>query len=276
MRDFEWIVVDDGSGDDTRNTIGKWQAAAPFPVRYFYQSNQGRAAALNRGFVAASGELVIFVDADDYFTPTAIERMLFHWDRIATAERNLFAGVAGLCAEPSGKLIGGRFPCDVMESDAVEIRTKHRVAGDKTNCYRSDLLKKNLFPVFEGEKRVPTSLLLNRLARRYKTRFVNETWVIKDRLADGLSKRIDLVRMKSPRSSRLFYQEVLLHHSHIPFDSKIRASINYVRYSMHCRTPLPEQMRDVGPPVCWFLSLPLGALLFLKDHAAIRVKRYRV
>lgn len=266
FKQFEWLIIDDGSTDNTKDRVRSWQKIAPFPIFYYQQENLGRFAALNQGFVNAKGELIAFIDSDDYFLPNALERMLFHWDSIPNNEKQNFAGIAGLCMNTLDNLIGTRFPKDIVDSNSIEIRIRYNVKGDKTNCYRADLLRENLCPIFEGERRVPTSLLFNRLARFYKTRFVNEIWVVKDYLADGITKNLKALVLKSPHTTRLFHQEILRYHPNTPFKKKIFSAVNYVRYSMHCRISLHKQITDCSQFKYWLMALPLGTALYLRDH----------
>ncbi len=81
-RDFEWLIVDDGSSDDTKQLVESWQAESKFPIRYIHQQNQGKHTAFNRGVQQAQGELFLTVDSDDAFVPNSLERFLYHWNSI--------------------------------------------------------------------------------------------------------------------------------------------------------------------------------------------------
>ena len=78
--DFEWLIVDDGSADDTKALVASWQGEEnPFPIRYVYQENGGKCRAINRGLKEADGRLFFTVDSDDYLTDDAIEKVI-RWD----------------------------------------------------------------------------------------------------------------------------------------------------------------------------------------------------
>jgi len=145
-KDFEWIVIDDGSTDETRELVLKFIKEAPFLVRYFYQPNSGKHVAINRGVTMAEGFLFVILDSDDWLAPRALELIRRTWNSLLPDERESFAGVAGLYAYPSGKIVGTPFPKDVLDSNAVEIRTKYRVRGDKFGANRVDVLKMHPFP----------------------------------------------------------------------------------------------------------------------------------
>ncbi len=93
--DFEWLVVDDGSGDDTADVVAALIAEASFPARYIYQENRGRHVALNVGVREAVGGFCAVIDDDDWYAPDGLERLMFHWNALPDKER--FAEVQGLC-----------------------------------------------------------------------------------------------------------------------------------------------------------------------------------
>lgn len=112
FRDFEWVVVDDGPTDGTGELVRKWKAdhRTWFPIRYFWQENQHKKVAFNRGVREARGELFLVADSDDWFPPNALETFAEHWRLIPDGEREQFAGVCGLCVYENGRVVGDRFP----------------------------------------------------------------------------------------------------------------------------------------------------------------------
>ncbi|MGH8403661.1 MAG: glycosyltransferase family A protein, partial [Gammaproteobacteria bacterium] len=74
-QDFEWLIVDDGSEDDTQARVNAMMVDAPFAIRYFYKNNGGVHTAHNRAIKAASGELFLRCDSDDEFLPEAMDTL---------------------------------------------------------------------------------------------------------------------------------------------------------------------------------------------------------
>ena len=158
MSDFEWLVVDDGSTDDTRALIERWAGEAPFPVRYFYQPNSGKHVAENVAAREARGQFVATIDSDDWYVPDALETFLSTWETIADSERDSFVGVVGLCADAQGTLLGTRFPADVFDTTYTDLALRHNVTGDKAGCGRTEIVRGFRFPVVPGrntDSRVP-------------------------------------------------------------------------------------------------------------------------
>ena len=101
FRDFEWLVVDDGSTDDTGTLLAGFIAENKIPIRYFRQENGGKHRAINRGVREARGELFFIVDSDDHLADDALERVAFHYGNVRNDAN--FAGVSGVCAAESGE-----------------------------------------------------------------------------------------------------------------------------------------------------------------------------
>lgn len=269
-RDFEWVIIDDGSTDHTQDLVQGWLEEGACTIRYIRQPNSGKHVAHNRAVEEARGELFAFLDSDDWYLPNALERFAFHWGSIPDGERAKFAGIDGLCADPQGNVIGTPAPIDCLDSNLIEIRTKYRVKGDKQGFMRTDVLREFPFPEPTGEKFVPEALVWNKLAQKYKTRFVNEVYGYRDYQLDGLSAASARVRVRNPQISRRYYLEYVNLDVNIPFLMAIRHHANYVRFSRHAGNGLFETFRPVRDKHLCLVSYPIGYLLWLSDKKHTR------
>jgi glycosyltransferase involved in cell wall biosynthesis len=264
FRDFEWLVVDDGSTDETRVVVEHFVAAADFPVRYVYQDNGGKHIALNTGIANAEGELCAVIDSDDWYLPEALETLVNAWDSLPDPEA--FAEVQALCLYPDGNIVGDPYPQDVFDSDPVAMRHVHRLVGDRVGAIRTDVLRQFPFPEEFGRVVVTEAIVWNRIARRFKTRGLNIALKVKDYRPDGLSAmaNIDRVRLAAPR--RLYFKELATSRRPLPAKERLRIYANWARNALLAGVSLRGEVRDAPAPLLLLAAVPLGWLLAQRDR----------
>jgi glycosyltransferase involved in cell wall biosynthesis len=286
FRDFEWLIVDDGSTDGTQALVSGWQRQAAIPIHYVWQENAGKHIAVNHGVQEAQGELFLFLDSDDACVPEALERFKYHWDCIPSQQKEHFSAVSSLAQDPQGRLIGSRFPFDPTDSDPLEIRLKYRVSGEKWGFHRTDVLKQFPNPRFGRETALPESLLWNRIALHYKTRYINEPLEIYYPAPDGWGANSAKIRAKNPLGTRFYYREYVGMNYPIPRRKLLREYANYVRYSYHARIGFAQQLEDISQtvpstkartglglglaPIYCLLAWPVGVAAYWRDRRILR------
>ena len=258
FKDFEWVIVDDGSIDDTSVIIDNLQLTNDkfFPIRYFYQENGGKHRAINRGVKEAKGELFLILDSDDMLPSNSLERIDFYYQQIK--DNNSFGGVCGYMAHHDGTVIGKGCDIDVLDTNSIDLRYKYHVEGDMLEVFRTSVLKEIPFPEISNEKFVPEALVWNRIARKYKLRVFHEVVYFRDYLEGGLTDKIVKIRMNSPIASMMTYAEMT--EFNIPFFAKVKAAINYWRFRFCSDANEKPQIEW-----WWLWTAPLGWMMHLRD-----------
>lgn len=186
-KNFEWLVVDDGSTDDTETYFSDLLfMPQPFPIRYIKQENGGKHRAINRGVKDAKGELFFIVDSDDTLLPNAIERI----NQWATSldDSHKWAGISGLRGNSECRNVGQRPSTAYVDAKNTE-RRKHHLEGDKAEIYFTEVLKNYPFPEIPGENFISEEIVWNAIARDgYYLRWFNEIIYICSYLDGGLTK----------------------------------------------------------------------------------------
>lgn len=251
-KDFEWLVVDDGSTDGTEQYFQEL-CGAPFPVRYYKKENGGKHRAINYGVPLARGEWFFIVDSDDFLTDDAIAVISEQTEKVK--DNPDFCAVVCNKTYPDRKVVGTCNPYDVLDTDFLSYRTRYKIKGDRAEVFRISVMKEFPFPEFEGEKFCTEALVWNRMAQKYKARYVNKDVYVCEYLPDGLSAAAasGTVHKNSPQGSALYFLERSTYCG-IGLRNRIASYYNYWRFYRLCRMPSPVirptwRMRWLGWPV---------------------------
>lgn len=172
-KNFEWIIFDNGSTDDTESKIEHYIANAPFPVVHLkWPENTGFQRTFNEGLKIAKGEFWTFLDSDDAFLPEALETMLSVWNSIPEADRDSFSGVTLNCIDQHGNLVGDKFPVSPLDSHYVEMMYRHKVKGEKWGMQKTSIIKE--FPFPDSAHHISHGIVYRQIGKMYKTRYSNE------------------------------------------------------------------------------------------------------
>lgn len=259
FRDFEWLVVDDGSCDNTPDLLATFCREGCIALRVFRQENSGKHIAINKGVQEARGELFFIVDSDDYLSDDALETMWHYYRDIQDDER--FVGLSGVRATPDGKRIGGEVDFETLDCTILDFTFKYHYRGDMAEAYKTAVMRRFPFPVIPGEKFCGESLIWNRIAQVGMLRYTNAKWYICEYRPDGLTAHITQVRMHSPRYAMLLYAEQARYRTNALF--RLKSLINFWRFAVLSRSSWQERIAMVG-----WAALPLllpGYLLHLRD-----------
>lgn len=275
FRDFEWLVVDDGSTDGTEDLIASWAKQADFPIRYFRQPNSGKHIAYNLAVREARGQLFAPLDSDDAFLPDSLERLVRHWNAIPAAERPRYSGLGGLCSDQHGALIGDKFPASPFDGDMRDLHYVLRLRGEKWGVTRTDVLRNFPFPEIPGTQFVPEGIIGLQMAATYRRRYLNEVfriyYVDEPESGDKLSHRTSLSR--SARG-RLFYYTWVLNHdlaylwrAPVPFLKAALMLPVVARYAGRSFHEVWNELTDRRARTLVAMAFPFSALLALYYRA---------
>lgn len=210
--DFEWLVMDDGSTDETEALFAAWeQEGNPFPIRYVRQENGGKCRAINRGLKEAQGRLFFTVDSDDYLTDDALEKVV-RWESELPRDGK-FCGFAGNLGTAPDKTPNKPFPGGYLDGNALD--RYGPVEGERASVFYTEVHRKYLYPEFPGEKFMTEAVTWNRMARDgYKMRYYNDIIWIYEYKGDGLTQAGYRLFLENPRGTALFFREKaeLLHY----------------------------------------------------------------
>lgn len=206
-KDFEWLVIDDGSVDNTEELFKKWlKDENDFEIRYIKVQNGGKQRAVNKGIDLAKGKMFFIVDSDDYLTDNALEK-LFEFERTISNLED-FVGVSGFRGYDVGNYIGAKINKEYIDCKNTE-RDYYGLFGDKAEAYYTDLLKRYKFPEIPNEKFVSERVLWDKLANDgYKIRWFNEIIYICEYLEGGLTNQGVELYKRNPKGYLCFVRNM--------------------------------------------------------------------
>lgn len=222
-KSFVWLIVDDGSTDNTESLVKEWIKEDKIEIKYYKQKNGGKQRAYNKAIKLTNSELFICLDSDDYFTEYAIEILLNSWEKIK--DMNKVAGIIALRGLNEKNPIGTYMPQNVTFSTLRGLYDKYGFKGDTALLYRTKILKKFPFKVAEGEKFIGEDYVYDQIDQNYEMYLLNEIIYICEYLDDGYTSNVRKLIRNNPKSY------MLLNKQKINFSDNIKSKfINTVKY----------------------------------------------
>ncbi|WP_195986775.1 glycosyltransferase family A protein [Clostridium sp. D53t1_180928_C8] len=257
-KEFEWLVIDDGSSDNTRELIEKWiKETADFKIRYIYQENQGMHGAHNTAYENITTELNVCIDSDDYMPDNAVEKIKEAWEKVRDNEK--ISGIIGLDAYEDGKVIGDRLPENIKTDTLFDLAYNKGIIGDKKLVYRSELTKKYPYPVYRGEKYVGLAYKYYKLDQEYELALMNEVLCIVEYMEDGSSLNMFKQYMKNPRGFA-FYRIENMKNPKGNLRYKFKECIHYVSSSLILKNK--EFLKETPLKLLTLCAMPFGIVLY--------------
>ncbi len=274
FKDFEWIVIDDGSTDNTKSIIDKYKNEADFPVTYVYQENSGKPSATNKAVKIAGGRLFITADADDEFTADALE--IFNKYYESHLKNSDLSHICCNCVTQFGEVHGNEFPESPWIANEFIMCFDKKIAGEKWAAVKLEVMKE--FPFNDRvDKFVPESHFWYAVANKYNALFINENlriYYVNQKDYESLSST---EKIKFPKGRRFRDLEVInKYYDKVKNDKKFvkKTFVDYIRMSLHSKIGFKKMFSDVKSfkhrlTVLFFL--PSGVKKVLSDKAKGRI-----
>jgi glycosyltransferase involved in cell wall biosynthesis len=205
---FEWLVIDDGSNDKTKEMFDLWtRERNAFPIRYMKIKNGGKHRAINKATDLATGELFFIVDSDDYLTEDALESIV-EWEQ-SLEDKELYCGVSANRGKSQNEIMGTTFYGDYVDATSLE-RYRLNIFGDKAEVFYTHILREYKFDEIEGENFITERTVWDRMAYDgYKIRWFNKIIYLCDYLTDGLTKSGDRLYANNPYGTAIAIKQII-------------------------------------------------------------------
>lgn len=266
-KDFEWIITDDGSTDNTKELVTQWMKEADFPIIYNPLQHVGVPRALNSGVIKSSTNWFMRLDSDDYLLPQTVEKVCEWLEEIK--DDNRFAGVGFARCFPNGEYMKNQIPImiDGDHTDCTHLeRKKYNLDMDMCEVHRVSLFKQYPFQCWPTEKFAPEQLNFNEIALQgYLLRWRAEKLYICEYLSDGLTKDDRIVK-NNPMGFSMMYNQLLKIDE--GFRNKCRNASRMTALTLYAKHP--EYLLKSTRPQYTILTLPFGILLTVRRMMQFR------
>jgi len=258
---FIWLIIDDGSTDNTKELVQTWINSNIINIQYQFQENQGMHGAHNKAYDLIKTELNVCIDSDDFMPDDAVDNIISFWNTLEN-KKNI-AGLIGLDAYKDRTIIGQKYPVDLKKSTLEDLYHKHHIPGDKKIVYRTEVVNKYpRYPLFEKERFVPLGVLYLAIDKDYELMCLNEVLCIVEYMEDGSSRNILKQYKRHPKG----FKYARVHNMNYSKYFKVIFK-NAIHYVSHCI--FLKQWKDIfksPKPLLTLLAVPFGIILYVYIH----------
>lgn len=257
---FEWLVINDGSSDNTDEVVKDIisQHKAPFTVHYVSRENRGLMRTINQGLDIAKGELFCRIDSDDYATDNLVASIQKYWPLIADDEQ--ICSLAFLSQNEHNQTVGYHPFKNQQRCNFTDYRSRYGGIGDRNEVMKTTVFRRFKFPEFNGEKFCPEGLVWNRIARQYDALYIPEAIYVKESTSDSITADIYRYLKRNADGVTLYYIEIVKDKSQ-PVKYRWINAVKYYRYSAVSKRAHAEEM----PVLFGLTAYPVGLVVRLYD-----------
>ncbi len=203
----EWIIIDDGSTDQTKEQVQKWIEENKIAIQYQYQKNSGKMAAINEAVKLATGDLIVDCDSDDYFTEDAFDKIQKNAKKLLE-NQNLY-GMVFLKQENNGTISGKQFKENEQITTMFDLYFKEDIEGEKIIVFNSKIRKKYVHRLEKEEKFITEARMYHEMDKNYQILAINEVIEQGSYREDGYTKNIHATFKKYPYGYYMYFKEIL-------------------------------------------------------------------
>jgi len=266
-KDFLWLIIDDGSNDNTEELVKRWITENKVEIQYHYKENGGMHTGHNKAYSLIDTALNVCIDSDDYMPDDAMERIIVKWKSVK--DKHNYAGIIGLDAFKDGTIVGTKIPEQIKVGNLIDLYKKHKVRGDKKLVLRTDVVKQySPYPEYPNEKIVPLGVLYTMIGADYNFIYSNEVYAVVEYQLDGSSNTIFKQYRQSPRGFA-YARKIHIRYAE-SFTYRWRSYIHLISSSLFAGD-IALSFRGVNP-LMTLVAFPFGILLNLFVRLKIRYK----
>lgn len=255
-KDFIWLIIDDGSTDNTKELVEEWMKNDnKFEIRYHYKKNGGMHTGHNAAYELIDTELNVCIDSDDFMPDNAVELIVNFWNKYGSDK---YSGIVALDIYKNGEVIGCKLPN--KKSTTLSGFYDNGGQGDKKLIYRTEVINKYpSYPEFKGEKFVPLDYKYLLVDQDYELLIMNEAVCVVEYMEDGSSKNMFRQYYKNPRGFSFMRKVHMVYDK--KFINKFKNCIHYVSSSFISKNK--EFISESPNKLMTIFSIPFGASLYL-------------
>lgn len=265
-KEFKWLIIDDGSSDNTEEVVKDFQKTADFEVQYIKKQNGGKHTAVNLGVKHVDTVLTFIVDSDDQLLSDAVETVICYYMKYKDKKK---IGIYSFlkCYKDGKNVVEA--PKNEWIANYIDCRIKGGLPGDMAEVFLTECLKKYPFAEFDGERFLSEDTAWIEISKEYDAIYFNKAIYQCEYMEDGMTANDKPIKFKSPKGS--MYRGKQLMYNRCGLKENVRGAIIYNCYKLEVKGEIPSKVRPEGlkQKVLVFLMMPLGHVFHAKWKKSI-------
>lgn len=255
-KNFKWLLVDDGSIDNTEQLVNEWKKENVIEIVYIKQQNGGKYKAVNTGVRNCDTDLFVFIDSDDYFLDYTLEILMKEWKNVVDNDR--VAAIVGRRINSKGEIVGKNINFTKQVINENLLIKKFGYIGDTCRMYRTKILKNNLYPDIE-DKFIPEHVMFSPINKEYNIYFLNSPLSVSEYLENGYTKNYKELLLKNPRGHLMGLNAELISGRELRY--KILKSLSYILWSWNLE--MKNSFKECNNKVLYIIMFPIAIILYI-------------